>query len=67
MHLDGARIFNACVSLQCDPSDIAQYFDSVSICLAKGVGAPIGACLIGNAEFIDRATDLAKALGGLMR
>jgi threonine aldolase len=38
MHLDGARIFNACVAMQCEPADIAFFFDSVSVCFAKGVG-----------------------------
>lgn len=67
VHLDGARIFNAATALKCDVSDIAQYADSVSVCLSKGLAAPVGTVLIGTKKFVDRARDLRKLMGGGMR
>ncbi len=67
MHLDGARIFNAAVALDCDVKEIAAYFDSVMFCLSKGLSAPIGSMLVGKAGFIDQARKLRKMLGGGMR
>ena len=67
IHLDGARIFNAAVALKCDVSDIAQYADSVSVCLSKGLAAPVGTVLIGTRSFINHARDLRKLMGGGMR
>lgn len=67
MHLDGARLFNAAVSLGCSPRSVAEYFDSVSVCLSKGLGAPVGSVLCGNEAFIERARRLRKMLGGGMR
>lgn len=67
VHLDGARIFNAATALQCDVADIARYADSVSVCLSKGLAAPIGSVLVGTQEFIDRARRNRKVMGGGMR
>ena len=66
-HLDGARVFNAAVKLNCPVIDICQYFDSVSICLSKGLACPIGSILVGDEAFIARARRLRKMLGGGMR
>lgn len=66
-HLDGARIFNAAVKLGVDIKEISQYFDSISICLSKGLGAPIGSVLCGNQELIREARHWRKMLGGGMR
>lgn len=67
MHLDGARVYNAAVALKVDVRDIAQYFDSMTICLSKGLGAPVGSLLLGDAEYIQRARRLRKMVGGGMR
>lgn len=67
VHLDGARIFNAAVALNCDVSDLAQYADSVSVCLSKGLGAPVGSILVGRQEFVDQARIKRKIMGGGMR
>lgn len=67
LHLDGARIFNAAVKLQVTASQIAQHFDSISCCLTKGLGAPIGSLLCGSANLIDEARRWRKTLGGGMR
>ncbi len=66
-HLDGARIFNAAVKLQVDVRDIARHFDSVSVCLSKGLAAPVGSVLCGPAEFIATARRWRKMVGGGMR
>ncbi len=66
-HLDGARIFNAAVALELTPDIIAQDFDSLSFCLSKGLGAPVGSLLCGSAEFIREARRTRKILGGGMR
>ncbi len=66
-HLDGARLFNAAVGLGVEPSAVAQGFDSVTICLSKGLGCPAGAVLVGRKEFIDLAKRPRKMLGGGMR
>jgi threonine aldolase len=67
LHLDGARIFNAAIRLQVPVTDISRYFDSVSICLSKGLGAPVGSLLCANREFIKEARRWRKVLGGGMR
>lgn len=67
VHLDGARIFNAAVALDCDVKDIARYADSVSICLSKGLSAPIGSVLVGSKQFIAQARRNRKVMGGGMR
>jgi threonine aldolase len=73
-HLDGARLFNAAVAVATDAVDaravareICSHFDSVSVCLSKGLGAPIGSLLLGSREFIARAHRHRKMLGGGMR
>ena len=66
-HLDGARLFNAAVKLQVSPRDISRHFDTVSICLSKGLGAPVGSLLCGTNELIRKATRWRKVLGGGMR
>jgi threonine aldolase len=67
VHLDGARIFNAAVALGIDARRVAQSADSVSFCLSKGLSAPVGSLLAGNAAFIDRARKVRRAFGGTMR
>ena len=67
LHLDGARCFNAAVKLGRPIADITRHFDSVSICLSKGLGAPAGSVLLGSKEFIGRAHRIRKMLGGGMR
>ena len=67
IHLDGARIFNASISLGIDASELTRYVDSVMLCLNKGLGAPVGAILAGSAEFIKEARKNRKLLGGHMR
>jgi len=67
LHLDGARLFHALVETGEKPEDYARLFDSVSICLSKGLGAPIGSLLIGEKLFIKRARRVRKAFGGAMR
>ncbi|NKB76086.1 MAG: low-specificity L-threonine aldolase [Gammaproteobacteria bacterium] len=66
-HLDGARVFNAAVELDVPVSTITQHFDSVSICLSKGLGTPIGSVLCGSHEMINRARRWRKMVGGGMR
>lgn len=66
-HLDGARIFNAMVKLKVDERTAVAGFDSVSVCLSKGLGAPAGSLLLGTSELIAQARRWRKALGGGMR
>lgn len=66
-HLDGARVFNAAVALGVPVADIAQHFDTLSICLSKGLGAPVGSLLVGDAETIAAARRWRKMVGGGMR
>ena len=66
-HLDGARIFNASIGCGVDASELVAPFDSVSVCLSKGLGAPVGSLLIGSREFITEARRWRKMLGGGMR
>ncbi|MYM27164.1 low-specificity L-threonine aldolase [Duganella sp. CY15W] len=66
-HLDGARVCNAAVKLGVSPRGIAQGFDSVSVCLSKGLGAPVGSVLLGSRPFIKEARRWRKMLGGGMR
>ena len=67
LHLDGARLYNAAVKLGVDAREIAQHFDSVSVCLSKGLGAPVGSVLCGTADLIGKARRLRKMVGGGMR
>ena len=66
-HLDGARVFNAAVSLKTNVKSLCAGFDSVSACLSKGLGAPAGTVLVSNKELIARAKRARKILGGAMR
>ncbi|MDH3942595.1 MAG: low-specificity L-threonine aldolase [Anaerolineae bacterium] len=67
VHLDGARMFNAAVSLGCSAADIAAQVDSVTFCLSKGLSAPVGSLLCGSQEFIRKAHRIRKQVGGGMR
>lgn len=67
MHLDGARLFNALVETGEKPSQHGELFDTVSVCLSKGLGAPVGSLLIGSKEMIKKARWVRKVFGGGMR
>ncbi len=67
LHLDGARLWNACVATGLKPQDYAQWVDSVSVCLSKGLGAPIGSLVAGSRSFIGRVHRFRKMFGGGMR
>jgi len=67
LHIDGARLWNAAVKLGCSPRELVKDADTATVCLSKGLGAPVGSVLTGPAEFIRRARRLRKALGGGMR
>lgn len=67
LHLDGARLFNAIVAKEEDPKEYGSIFDSISICLSKGLGAPVGSVLLGNKEYIQKARRIRKVFGGGMR
>ncbi len=67
VHLDGARLFNALVETKESPTEWGQLFDTISICLSKGLGAPVGSLLLGPAELIARARRYRKVIGGGMR
>lgn len=66
-HLDGARLFNALVATGDKPESYGKAFDSISICLSKGLGAPVGSVLVGSGEFIKRSRRIRKVFGGGMR
>jgi threonine aldolase len=66
-HLDGARIWNALVVTKDDPKEYGKVFDTISVCLSKGLGAPIGSLLLSDKETIHRALRIRKILGGGMR
>ena len=67
MHLDGERSFNAAAYLGISPAEMCKDFDTVSVCLSKGLGAPLGSVLIGNAKDIKHCLILRKLLGGNLR
>lgn len=67
LHLDGARLFNACVKQDVSVADIARHYDSVSLCISKGLGAPAGSILVGSRDLIKDARRWRKMLGGGMR
>lgn len=67
LHLDGARVCNAAVALGVSVSQVTQYFDTVSVCLSKGLGSPVGSVLCGGREFIHEARRWRKVTGGGMR
>jgi len=67
VHLDGARFFNALAEYDEDPRDVAACFDSLSVCLSKGLGAPVGSLLVGSEDLVTFGIRLRKVLGGGMR
>ena len=67
VHMDGARIWNALTKQGTEPSEIGSLVDSLSVCLSKGLGAPIGSLLVGDDSLIKKARRVRKALGGGMR
>ncbi|QEN05120.1 aminotransferase class I/II-fold pyridoxal phosphate-dependent enzyme [Thiospirochaeta perfilievii] len=67
LHIDGARIFNASIATGLSVKEISSYADTITFCLAKGLGAPVGAILSGSKEFIDEAKIVRKMLGGGLR
>jgi threonine aldolase len=67
LHLDGARFFNAMIATGVDPLETGEMFDSISICLSKGLGAPVGSLLLGTGDFIRQSRRVRKLLGGAMR
>ncbi len=67
LHLDGARVYNAATALNVDIREIAQYFDSMTVCMSKGLGAPVGSLLLGSKAYIAKARRLRKMVGGGMR
>jgi threonine aldolase len=67
MHMDGARLWNAAVATGISEREFAAPFDSVSVCFSKGLGAPVGSALAGDADFIERARHFRKQFGGGMR
>ena len=67
LHLDGARLMNALVATSIEPKEIGQYFDTISICLSKGLGAPMGTVLVGDNKLMNNALRVRKVFGGGMR
>jgi len=67
LHLDGARLFNALIAKNQSPKDYGKLFHSISICLSKGLGSPVGSLLLGTNEFIAKSRRVRKAFGGGMR
>lgn len=67
LHLDGARMYNAIVALGISEKDFAAPYDSISLCLSKGLGCPVGSLLLGSKTFIHKARRIRKVLGGGMR
>lgn len=67
IHMDGARLFNAAIAMKTDPARMVRDFDSISICLSKGLGAPVGSILVGSHNFIKSAHRWRKMFGGGMR
>lgn len=67
LHLDGARLMNSLVETKLNPKEYAKAFDSISLCLSKGLGAPVGSLLLGSKDFIQQARRVRKVFGGGMR
>lgn len=67
IHMDGARLWNAAVAAGVEPRAFAEFGDSVSVCLSKGLGAPVGSLIAGNRAFLEKALIVRKRLGGWMR
>ncbi|NNJ89057.1 MAG: threonine aldolase, partial [Eudoraea sp.] len=66
-HLDGARLWNALVAKGEDPKFYGALFDTISVCLSKGLGCPVGSVLVGKKKYLDKALRIRKVLGGGMR
>lgn len=66
-HLDGARLWNAIIKENIDPKDIGKCFNTISVCYSKGLGAPVGSCLVGSKDDIKKALKIRKIFGGGMR
>ena len=67
LHMDGARVWNSIVAKNNNPELYGNYFDTISVCLSKGLGCPVGSVLVGKKKFIDKALRIRKILGGGMR
>ena len=67
LHIDGARIFNASVALEMPVSELTKSVDSLTFCLSKGLGAPVGSVIVGDKDFIQEARKWRKMVGGGMR
>ena len=67
MHLDGARILNASIFLKKDPKDMVKPFSTISFCMSKGLGCPVGSLVVGSKEDIEHARIIRKMIGGGMR
>jgi threonine aldolase len=67
LHVDGARLWNAAVALNVSPAELVKKSDSISVCLSKGLGAPVGSVVVGSGEFIAKARRNRKVVGGSMR
>jgi len=67
LHCDGARVWNACAALQCTPQQAAQHVDTISVCMSKGAGAPVGSLILSTRARIEQARRWRKMLGGGMR
>ena len=67
VHVDGARLFNACVAAGYSPADFARKADTVNVCFSKGLGAPVGSAMIGSSDLVERARRFRKMFGGGMR
>jgi threonine aldolase len=67
VHTDGARLMNACIAMNCSPSDYTKHLDSVTLCFSKGLGAPVGSVVAGDGDFIHEALRARKMFGGGMR
>ncbi|MEO0332119.1 MAG: GntG family PLP-dependent aldolase [Bacteroidota bacterium] len=67
LHLDGARVFNALVTTGDNPAEYGKHFSSISVCLSKGLGAPVGSVLLGSHDLIEQARRVRKVFGGGMR
>jgi threonine aldolase len=67
LHMDGARLWNACAAEGLEPADYAEFADTISVCFSKGLGCPVGSALVGDEESIGRARRMRKVVGGSMR
>lgn len=67
LHIDGARIYHAIASYKCDPADLSEYYDSMTICFSKSLCCPSGAVVLGDKSFVDKLRVIRKSLGGTMR